>query len=466
MRQQPLVVQAGPSPLATAFTKLSGDLISADPNKGAATAAQARKYEAEAAKSEAQLRAMDAVQGKMASIFQQYTADGRQVKPWTNPDTGQLIPNTDTSVPLEPATAVRDRFAASMPEITSLFARLSDDPAKGLTEGLRVGEMYRGTPDSTRLGALLGGDMPGPDFSGTTAEADRIAARNMSLDQNKQIAVNNAKPMREAIPRNYITPDGKQSYTLDGMTDAASGARIPYGAQIFTGQVNAENAGGMKMPSSVVANTVNQVDAAETTLRTTKRLREVMKPQNMGTVGKGRALAQGIAGQVDAAAQALRDSNDSYAKLIRQNSDLVTEAGREGDKFNYGEWFDPSIPKQRYLESEVAFQIARQRSPDGRVSNDDMKRAIADLAARGWLNDEQSLLAVLDEIDVGAQDTLAQQKPRLPTRPGATVETIPTGGNLNAPTAVALPQMRTVEEALKLPPGTEFIDADGIKRRR
>jgi hypothetical protein len=462
MRQQPLVVQAGPSPLATAFTKLSSDLITADPSKAAATAAQSRKYDAEAAKSEAQLRAMNAVQGKMASIFQQYTADGRQVKPWTNPDTGQLIPNTDTSVPLEPATAVRDRFAASMPDITSLYAQLSDDPAKGLTEGLRVGEMYRGTPDSTRLGAMLGGDMPGTDFSGTTAEADRIAARNTSLDQNKQIAVNNAKPMREATPRNYITLEGKQSYTLDGMTDAATGARIPYGSQIFTGQVNSENAGGLKMPSSVVSNTINQVDAAETTLRTTKRLREVLKPQNMGTVGKGRALAQGVAGQVDAAAQALRDSNDSYAKLVKQDSSMVAEAGREGEKFNYGEWFDPSIPKQRYLESEVAFQIARQRSPDGRVSNDDMKRASADLQARGWLNDENSMVAVLDEIDIGANDILKQQKPRLPGNAGGAVENIPTGGSINAPAGMAQPKSEAEWQALA--PGTMFLAPDGSQR--
>jgi hypothetical protein len=211
-----------------------------------------------------------------------------------------------------------------------------------------------------------------------------------------------------------------------------------------------------------VSNTINQVDAAETTLRTTKRLREVLKPQNMGTVGKGRALAQGITGQIDAAAQALRDSNDSYAKLVKKDSSLVTEAGREGEKFNYGEWFDPSIPKQRYLESEVAFQIARQRSPDGRVSNDDMKRATADLAARGWLNDEMSLLAVLDEVDVGAQETIAQQKPRLPGKAGGAVESIPTGGNINAPTALAQPQSEAEWQALA--PGTMFLAPDGTQR--
>src|SRR5690606_13243896 len=64
------------------------------------------------------------------------------------------------------------------------------------------------------------------------------------LDLNPyQRQVLGANPSAPSVtPRNYVTADGRSGVTLDGVTDAATGAPLPPGSNVFTGQLQTDDA--------------------------------------------------------------------------------------------------------------------------------------------------------------------------------------------------------------------------------
>jgi hypothetical protein len=253
--------------------------------------AAARKAEAEAMQMEMQQKAMEGAGGALADVFREhYTSSGQPVRPWAIPGTNEVVENTMPSVPLatpEQANTFRTTRMAD------LFGQVGKDNAAALQTGLATGQAF-GTPDDMRRSMVLQGKNIEQNFSPTGAEGNRVAERNSAL----KIAEESANPPSQT-PRNYITQDGKQSYTLDGRTDAATGAPIPYGAQIYTGEVSAANAGGLTPAAKTNAQEqAMSADEFQKQLDYFEQFIDQQPDSYFGTTGNVQRLAQNTIGQL------------------------------------------------------------------------------------------------------------------------------------------------------------------------
>jgi hypothetical protein len=62
-------------------------------------------------------------------------------------------------------------------------------------------------------------------------------------------------------------------------------------------------------------------------------------------------------------------------------------------KLTYSKWFDPGLGATKFLRGQLAFRLARQNNPDGRISDPDVMRAERDLAKEGPFENIADVLA-------------------------------------------------------------------------
>lgn len=209
--RQPLVFGPEPSPLAKVFSQFA-TAISSGPSSEErdyrAALAQKTRLEADAAAQKA--AALQSSGSRLAALFGDYTADGQRVKPWTDPDTGEVIVNTNPNVELETPAQKAQRQSLG---IAQLFADVGKDNADALRLGLQTAGAF-GAPDDMRRSMVLGGHAVGPDFSPTAAEADRIRTRNTDQDIRKELA----KPRSDSEIKGALL--NKNFNNLDKLTPA------------------------------------------------------------------------------------------------------------------------------------------------------------------------------------------------------------------------------------------------------
>lgn len=167
----PLVVNAQPSPLAEAFSKFSGQILSAPtPEERELKAAMTQMYTQKAAEGQMQSEAMQGLPGNIASLFAPHTGSGVPVEEFIGPPPESGLPPEDPNA----------RAARMSTGLASLFGQVGKDNAAAIRAGLATGEAY-GSPDSMRRAMVLQGKSIDQNFSPTLDEGNRIAARNQEL---------------------------------------------------------------------------------------------------------------------------------------------------------------------------------------------------------------------------------------------------------------------------------------------
>lgn len=229
---------------------------------------------------------------------------------------------------------------------------------------------------------------------------DRIDARNLVpvmengqwVYRRKVDAVGSGAPAPQTAqqtPRNYIQPDGRRGFTHDGLTDAVSKAPIAQGSQIFTGQVQSPDVGGLTKP---VQTDLQRGEVALADFNTI--LDETLKvaqtdPALFGTVGNVRRLGQGAVGQVDALSSLMgMDQFDSVAVDL-QRAGVAPQ------------FFDPNLNDVDRLATLAAYKAASTlAAQEGKgLSNQDFhyfRQIVGDPTA--WLSSQQSFVSGLNKL--------------------------------------------------------------------
>jgi hypothetical protein len=308
--------------------------------------------------------------------------------------------------------------------------------------------------DTMLLDAILGDNAPvkvqadgGPRFM-TPGEAARTGAA----------------PMVEAssggTPRNYIDPAGQRGVTLDGMTDAATGAKIAAGSQIFGTQVQG-GAADVGLGKTTTNNVDRQLIDLSVARDTAVNLRNMIaaSPSSQGVVGWARGTAQ----------NAMQTGNE-LGKYFGGGLQEVSKAINEGlaDASLAGS-FDPNIPAIEMMANLLAFQYAKTTTGE-RLSNEMLRTARQALGLDGLLANQADAMA---RLDTAVKQMDSQRALLLRAREGG-VGALPAPGAAPPPAAPNampsangdIPTVATPEEAMSLPSGTTFRDPQGNIRVR
>lgn len=282
--------------------------------------------------------------------------------------TGRRPMNDDAGAVISPSIAVAGireagenaRFAAAPPETNARGAAFRNlDPA---AQAMAVG------PTSTEAqGGLI----------------SRYFESLGNLDPYQR-QVLGANPSSSSTPRNYVTAEGAQGVTLDGVTDAATGAQIPPGAQVFTGQVQGAGADSM-IPKSVVKENINAAISTNDLTASLDQLEALAKdPTLFGAAGAIRGLAQEGTEQVRGLANLFGADGDAAAGAIQQS----LPAPMQG--------FDNALPQLDAGLKALSFKVAKVLDDSGRLSNDD--RRIAAEIAGGTVRSQADFLARAQQL--------------------------------------------------------------------
>lgn len=126
-----------------------------------------------------------------------------------------------------------------------------------------------------------------------------------SLDPYQRQVLGANPSTGSSTPRNYITADGRQGVTLDGVTDAATNEPIPAGAQVFTGQVQGSAANAM-VPASVRGRAMEAEIGADDLMSALDRIDVYASdPANFGLGGIIQRTAQNTLGHARSGVEVL-----------------------------------------------------------------------------------------------------------------------------------------------------------------
>lgn len=168
-------------------------------------------------------------------------------------------------------------------------------------------------------------------------------------------------------PRNYRTPEGTVGTTLDGVTDAATGQRLPGGTTVSTSQLDTEltNATESDLQAADIQQRrfVSLVDQVRSVAR---------DPANFGFPGFVKGTLQDLTALADGVADSMGYSGfqsavtDARSSLMR-SPDVSAET--------VSSFFDPDLPALQSLANLLAYQAAATLAgQEGRsVSDRDVK---------------------------------------------------------------------------------------------
>lgn len=302
------------------------------------------------------------------------------------------------------------------------------NPANPRTyDQVRGGILAGMSPEDQRV-ALLGQSAFGPNQ--TQVEGGLLAenfANLADLDQyQRQVLGANPTASSLPTPRNYITPDGRQGITHDGLTDAATGERLPQGSQVSTAQV--QTASPSDLTTAVQTDLQRQVAASENftdLLDTVVGIAE-SDPTLFGTAGNIRRVVQSVAGQARGMASLLGGDLDA---------ELAAARGRLAGTNIDPAYFDPNLTDLDKLASLLAYEAAAVvAGQEGRGLSDrdfrEFRAVIGDPTS--WFSTQQSFISGLQRL----RDLVAQRTARAQTRLGGAAPQAPAAPAGGAPTRI------------------------------
>ncbi|MEC9347678.1 MAG: hypothetical protein VYB54_15740 [Pseudomonadota bacterium] len=245
-----------------------------------------------------------------------------------------------------------------------------------------------------------------------------------------------AKPKTQT-PRNYITPDKRQGVTLDGLTDAATGAPLPQGLQVTTAQVQVDGPGGVFTTTTQSA--LQEADRSQrrflALLGETRKLSQ--DPNNFGLPGYAKGVLQDANALAGGMARLLGKNSLSDA-MVDVQADLLQQPGVSAA---LALEFDPTLPALQSIANLLAYQAAGALAEQtGRGLSDKDITLFRQIVGNptDWMMSQDKFLAKLDlleriamaqrEADTGFRSGGDMPPPPAPGGATGTAEVMPQGG--------------------------------------
>lgn len=336
-----------------------------------------------------------------------------------------------------------DSFRDNLPAITRAYMQGGGN-AKDLGELFRsFGAQVPGMTDAQRMNLAIGaGQSLNENSAFSPSGQDAIAARNNRLAINRSIAEANAKPidipaggtvflpasnplaasvgsvlrgaptestvkgaalagappemqraaaMSGVTPRNYRTTDGKAGITLDGVTDAASGAPISQGANIYSTQAQPQDD---LFSKNTRGNIVEQQAEIAATADIIKNMRELGRdPTNFGAAALVKGVVGDFASQASALAQLASTGLDANAAQ-QLNAEIQNIVGQTRIQK------DPALAKLEVYRAILPYKLAAVLAgQSGRSASDKdvtgMKQTFEEAGLFGNAQDFETKLPVI-----------------------------------------------------------------------
>lgn len=512
--RMPLVVQGQQSPLANAFTDIAKTILTAPSQEELdQKAAMTRYYGASADKANAEVRAA-ASQQQATQNAQRSIAD--IMRPFVAGNTGP-VPQ-ESFVGPAPAAGLaperpEDRASRLAASFGGLAGQVGPDNWKAMQPGIATGLALGGGADGMRTASLLTGQAGAlkPDFAPTAAEGNRISTRDALEDQDQAVAKAQARPLslaevrggllqdnwsslptlpvqqqqalggyveppsqngRQPTPRNYITPDGRQGVTLDGMTDAANQSPLPQGSQISTAQVKPTSSTDLMKPVQTdVQKQLISLNAVDALTKVYEQAVSQAPEEAFGATGSGLALGLNLGEQAKVAAGALQQMGfqvdpmqpeaavDSAFQQVVAGAQQAVARGQLSEEL-YKKHFDPAVAARgqlAQLHSILLFRVAGGfLGQEGKgVTDADVRRT------ENVLPNPTDLLSNKAKIQGSIPNLYTVSntlRSALPQMPGVQPYNPQAGGMNPPPTgAVAPPQIGEIRKGFKYvggPPGS------------
>lgn len=293
-----------------------------------------------------------------------------------------------------------------------------------------------------------------------TPEGPRIRYRDQAVNMEPA-----ATPVAPQSATNYTTPDGKQGTAVlrNGMLmDSQTGAPIPQGSRQFSTAVQGDqDATGIgKANVGKAGQQLLDLDIADAAMDSYAQLLNET-PGAQGIVGAARRSFQDLIATGGEIGQVLQKQDAEVRRLVGENRFAPEVLQRFGG-------FDPKLSA---VEGARQRAIALQAAASGagsQVSNRDVERVEAELGGGGLLANNSSSLAAIAQT----KRTNAQVRQRLGVANPTAASTFPGSGSSPAQAAATPPAnsdvrtVQSVEEAMALPPGTQFRTPDGRMKVR
>ena len=182
----------------------------------------------------------------------------------------------------------------------------------------------------------------------------------------------------------YMTPEGWAPTQGQGLQKAATVQR--------TGPIETA-------PEAKLLTRMEKLDALDDTINLAK---ETLSPTDFTLVGAGRAFIQDI--------EELSGTMQTF--LSNTAEEARVNEPPEGKDFKFDEYFDKGLATKDYLLNSLAYQMAKARDEDGRISDADYKTARTEVG--GKMSSYQDFRAVTDLI----QEQSDRKRKRLGARLG------------------------------------------------
>lgn len=196
----------------------------------------------------------------------------------------------------------------------------------------------------------------------------------------------------------YQTPDGRQGTTADGRTDVANGAALPAGTKTI--KLEGANTEGLTSDATINRDLLNTEVATQQSVAAIDRLKgELAKPdaaQSVGYVGRLASTLNGLRAQAEAIGGFTKDQAVSDPTVASTVDTAMTYIGQNPQLAARLQQLGISTAVLRSQIHDLAYIMAKQQDPSGRISKDDVLRASETIGAT--LMDPKAGIAVLDDL--------------------------------------------------------------------
>lgn len=340
-----------------------------------------------------------------------------------------------------------------------------------------------GVPVSVRKSDL----QPNDQAVITNAEQQALTARGADLTPEQELAYIGAEPKNVQQADRYVAPDGAVIPSIDGLTDARTGAPLPDGS-LKTSVLSPDRASSGALDPTNARNVEAQVIGLNQFKGDIAAAREIaVDPTLFGLVGQARRMGQNLAQQfqqfsqtMPQQAQAIQAANNS---MLAEISSVPPEQDPQGliDRF-FQQEYDPSLSAievyAQLLPYSAASAIAQQTGRG--LSDQDVKRfqrVVGDPTSlwstqQGFLAKLDAVEAIVDRRIAGASAVLSGGADASVPAPAATPNAQPTApAQTPTPETIATMSMDDLSalQDMEIPPDMpeEAVNAllDAIAKR-
>lgn len=298
------------------------------------------------------------------------------------------------------------RAAAVFPGLIGVNDAVSLADRETVAGRNQMGEIAKifAAPVQTAAGAtttLGAGDPRGSQIQGrdtfSTARADLVnrAAEGEALNPLQTNIVGGDQS--SATPRNYLGPAGERGITLDGMTDAQTGAPLQAGSTVFTGQVQSSDAGGLTKTTQTVLQKDELALRRFDNLLSLTRAAAGKDPMNFGIPGFVKGKLQDINALAQGVAQAF--GSNTFSEAL---TDATARAARNPNiSPEMAAMFDPSLPELETLSLLMAYAGAEAMAgQEGRSVSDRDVKVFTKIVGnpQDWFMSQPKFMSKMDTI--------------------------------------------------------------------